>query len=128
MTSIDAAEKCACGHKRGDHIYEEGACRPGFACADECGGFRSQATARLTAYVEADRVQDAELVAYTAPWYERLCRTRRVAVPWREEVEALAVFNAERARGLVHSPEYIERMAQAQSEYDDRRDFDPARE
>ena len=29
-------EFCICGHKRRDHIYEEGACRPGFVCPSEC--------------------------------------------------------------------------------------------
>lgn len=27
---------CDCGHAKHDHIYEEGACRPGFLCANEC--------------------------------------------------------------------------------------------
>ena len=30
------ADKCMCGHGRSDHIYEEGACRPGFVCPDGC--------------------------------------------------------------------------------------------
>ena len=25
-----------CGHRRRDHIYEEGACRPGYPCAGSC--------------------------------------------------------------------------------------------
>jgi hypothetical protein len=28
--------KCLCGHAKKDHIYEEGACRPGFACPCNC--------------------------------------------------------------------------------------------
>jgi hypothetical protein len=27
---------CLCGHAKKDHIYEEGACRPGFACPCNC--------------------------------------------------------------------------------------------
>ena len=30
-----------CGHDRADHIYEEGACRPGFICQRECDKFVS---------------------------------------------------------------------------------------
>ena len=29
-------EACICGHLKTDHIYHEGACRPGFVCASEC--------------------------------------------------------------------------------------------
>ena len=29
--------KCICGHEQRQHIYEEGACRPGFVC--ECEWF-----------------------------------------------------------------------------------------
>ena len=28
-----------CGHRRRDHIYEEGACRPGYPCARSCGAY-----------------------------------------------------------------------------------------
>lgn len=27
---------CACGHSKRDHIYEEGACRPGYVCGAGC--------------------------------------------------------------------------------------------
>lgn len=27
---------CVCGHSKKDHIYEEGACRPGFVCDRHC--------------------------------------------------------------------------------------------
>lgn len=30
---------CNCGHKRKDHIYCEGACRPGFVCESSCDAF-----------------------------------------------------------------------------------------
>jgi hypothetical protein len=30
------ASTCACGHAQIDHIYEEGACRPGFVCEAGC--------------------------------------------------------------------------------------------
>lgn len=32
--------RCACGHLKTQHIYEEGACRPGFICAFRCEQFR----------------------------------------------------------------------------------------
>lgn len=31
---------CKCGHGRRDHIYDEGACRPGFECREECREYR----------------------------------------------------------------------------------------
>jgi len=38
----DSNEKCAtCGHDRSQHIYEEGACRPGFICAEHCEEFKA---------------------------------------------------------------------------------------
>lgn len=30
---------CLCGHAKRDHIYEEGACRPGFICRARCSQF-----------------------------------------------------------------------------------------
>lgn len=37
-----ANEKCAtCGHDRRQHIYEEGACRPGFICDAHCEEFKA---------------------------------------------------------------------------------------
>ena len=36
----DPNERCECGHKRIEHVYEEGACRPGYKCADQCIRFR----------------------------------------------------------------------------------------
>jgi hypothetical protein len=32
--------KCVCGHEKRDHIYEEGACRPGSNCG--CSGFQNK--------------------------------------------------------------------------------------
>lgn len=31
---------CSCGDKRAEHIYGEGACRPGFACLEACDTYR----------------------------------------------------------------------------------------
>lgn len=45
MTS--ANDPCACGHLRGDHIYEEGACRPGFECEEGCTVFTPLTAQRL---------------------------------------------------------------------------------
>lgn len=44
MTTISTIntgnEKCAtCGHERRAHIYDEGACRPGFVCEERCDRF-----------------------------------------------------------------------------------------
>lgn len=36
----DPDEPCdTCGHPMGDHIYHEGACRPGFVCESKCERF-----------------------------------------------------------------------------------------
>lgn len=43
VTFLDESEPsdlCVCGHKRIEHIYEEGACRPGFVCATSCEKFK----------------------------------------------------------------------------------------
>lgn len=34
------------------------------------------------------------------------------------EIEQLATYNAERARGLVHTPEWVEKMAELQARFD----------
>lgn len=38
--------KCVCGHEKRQHIYEEGACRPGFRCKEACRRFRPVAPKR----------------------------------------------------------------------------------
>jgi hypothetical protein len=46
-------------------------------------------------------------------------RRRRPCEPyWKPEYELLAQYNAERARGVVHSEEYANRMAVVQADYD----------
>jgi hypothetical protein len=37
----------------------------------------------------------------------------------RNEIEQLAQFNSERARGLVHTEEYSERMGRLQQQFDE---------
>lgn len=37
---------------------------------------------------------------------------------WEERFSALAVFNAERARGIMHTAEYAEKMRAMQQEFD----------
>lgn len=39
-------ELCKCGHENKDHIYNEGACRPGFLCEAKCEKFESKIPAR----------------------------------------------------------------------------------
>lgn len=34
-------DTCVCTHSRSAHIYESGACRPGYRCDSECGEFRA---------------------------------------------------------------------------------------
>lgn len=34
------SDECHCGHKKRSHIYEEGACRPGFECEGKCERFK----------------------------------------------------------------------------------------
>jgi hypothetical protein len=45
-TSVKAT--CVCGHSKEAHIYHEGACRPGFACQNECRQY-------LPVYTEGER-------------------------------------------------------------------------
>jgi hypothetical protein len=40
-------------------------------------------------------------------------------VLWKPEYDALACFNAERARGIVHDAQYVARMAEVQRDYDE---------
>lgn len=40
---------CVCGHLKSAHIYEEGACRPGFKCQNECRQFLEVRSAKDTA-------------------------------------------------------------------------------
>lgn len=35
-------DKCTCGHPKGDHIYDVGACRPGFVCPAKCEEYRTK--------------------------------------------------------------------------------------
>lgn len=39
---------CVCGHVQFDHIYEEGACRPGFVCPSACARFTAAIAGQLT--------------------------------------------------------------------------------
>lgn len=39
---------CKCGHKKAHHIYETGACRPGFACSAACSEYTVQVGPRPT--------------------------------------------------------------------------------
>jgi hypothetical protein len=32
-------ELCRCGHLKADHIYHDGACRPGYVCKNDCAEF-----------------------------------------------------------------------------------------
>lgn len=38
--------------------------------------------------------------------------------PWRQEYEALARYNGERARGIVHDDAWNQYMARVQADYD----------
>lgn len=33
---------CMCGHEKRDHIYEDGACRPGYICQSRCGKYEEK--------------------------------------------------------------------------------------
>lgn len=46
LEEIRMAQPCICGHKKKQHIYDEGACRPGFVCP--CKGYHPQAGAEHT--------------------------------------------------------------------------------
>lgn len=46
----DLSPCLSCGHNKTHHIYNEGACRPGFACPSNCEAFvpTPEASARMT--------------------------------------------------------------------------------
>lgn len=81
--------------------------------------------------------------AWCGERHGRYAWSRRVGPPWRRreeyrcaycddpvsavpprlllgdgDLDKLAAYNAERARGIVHTPEWDERMARAQTEFD----------
>lgn len=39
-------------------------------------------------------------------------------LPMPRKFDALATYNAEKARGLLHAPQWVERMEQLQSDFD----------
>lgn len=58
--SANSDQLCTCGHYRKHHIYEEGACRPGFECQTKCDQFKlrpripkKNASRRLAAHLKA---------------------------------------------------------------------------
>lgn len=57
----------------------------------------------------------ARLVRAARPFLDRLTGADRHPVPWR--FDPLATYNAERARGIVHTPEYTAQMARLQAEF-----------
>jgi hypothetical protein len=46
-------------------------------------------------------------------------RRRDYEVLWKPEYDALARFNTERARGIMHDAQYVARMAEVQRDYDE---------
>lgn len=52
--------KCKCGHLKSQHIYEEGACRPGFVCETQCQEYIEEES--LDEKYQA--VLDRDIIAY----------------------------------------------------------------
>ncbi len=81
---------CTCGHKREAHIYWDGACRPGFVCADHCTEFRAAIKYELLVKVERDEVIARafhETYELLAPSFNYQTRSES-AVPWDEVPQA----------------------------------------
>jgi len=80
MESDSVTSNCAnCGHDRADHIYEEGACRPGFICQRECDKFVSAIQKPDTVTITISR-KDANLLAdYMELDYPEMTRIARAA-------------------------------------------------
>ena len=47
--------------------------------------------------------------------------------PWRREWDTLSRYNAERARGILHTQEWQDRMAELQREFDEAHGRSPGR-
>ena len=45
-------------------------------------------------------------------------RKPNIEALWKPEYDALSRYNAEKHRGISHTPEWIEKMAALQNEYD----------
>ena len=56
-----------CGHDRSEHIYEMGACRPGFVCPHGCEFFVSMSPEPKTVTITIRR-EDAEKLRDGNPW------------------------------------------------------------
>lgn len=50
-------------------------------------------------------------------WFRSRDTGRREPMPWR--FDPLATYNAERARGIIHTPLYAEQMAALQAEFNE---------
>jgi hypothetical protein len=56
------------------------------------------------------------------PW-KRRARRKAMEIGWeavgltRDDVDRLAEYNAERMRGIVHNPEYVDKMRKLQGKY-----------
>lgn len=52
------------------------------------------------------------------PWTKH-AKTTRVASSWRPEFDALGRYNAERARGILHTETWQVKMADLQRQFDE---------
>jgi len=93
-------DPCECGHRRIEHIYAEGACRPGFACPSGCVEFASRdAVATRPSEVEQWRERFEDLSRGYLAMAERHSEHLHSAIQRAEAAErALAVERARVAR------------------------------
>lgn len=70
---------CVCGHQKRDHIYHEGACRPGFECVQRCDKFETSAKHRFRSENASRFAKMSE--ADIDKWVEELAVTIRPDYP-----------------------------------------------
>lgn len=90
-TKAPIDEPClTCGHGKRSHIYEEGACRPGFTCAALCEKFESQPKAVDESELFAHENHIDKCILYTEGLNE-FNRTNSIAKMLASEVIRLRV-------------------------------------
>ena len=66
---MSKANLCLCGHEQSDHIYEEGACRPGFVCEVKCEKFESATAKSQNGRILTLRVRVVNTETAKRLWY-----------------------------------------------------------
>jgi hypothetical protein len=95
----------ACYHRADQHIYEEGACRPGHVCPDGCEQFVSIGAARAASKMEGTNPQFIIMdeMSHTDPLVNEIARAVLARTPgnYVSQVIAQAYEDADRTARVV---------------------------